>query len=460
MHYKPQLGDRVFMKMPREKALAGHPKLTIDWSGPFRVIECNLVRVQFDLLLKCPDEISDEPVKVVSKRKRGRKSKNSENDIFSAQVLVKKNICFRSKDEYDVADVMHFLHVGFRCDGQPFPAVEGRGSFPLDSCRCSRTTRVGQLLSVVPQPACDERIECVLDAARVPSDMRIMDKSYKVLTPKAIGFAYAFFRHRCLHVSIMAGTVPQEAPLRHSQLPGWPCDATRVIEYGWRIAKKLEWETIAQSVQNGQEHGRIVVVVPEVLHRIKFCHTSPNMAIFYYKSFREIRATNTAIFADDVGNVILVLPPREPADPYSWLQFVNALNLWLSCGAHVIVVNGPRAVEENSWDRLNAKTRSHINGYVDTYPSFLNQIHCLVPAEPGILSSTMACLKVGVVHNPDRWWPVEQAVEFFEFLRQSEGLREARRCKDSEKHEAERKSVGRKKRAVVWWAGDKGWPHL
>ncbi|KAK6061638.1 hypothetical protein COOONC_00694 [Cooperia oncophora] len=80
--------------------------------------------------------------------------------------------------------------------------------------------------------------------------------------------------------------------------------------------------------------------------------------------------------------------------------FVNALNLWLSCGAHVIVVNGPRAVEENSWDRLNAKTRSHINGYVDTYPSFLNQIHCLVPAEPGILSSTMACLKVGVVHNP------------------------------------------------------------
>ncbi|KAK6059014.1 hypothetical protein COOONC_03390, partial [Cooperia oncophora] len=264
------------------------------------------VRVQFDLLLKCPDEISDEPVKVVSKRKRGRKSKNSENDIFCAQVLVKKNICFRSKDEYDVADVMHFLHVGFRCDGQPFPAVEGRASFPLDSCRCSRTTRVGQLLSVVPQPACDERIECVLDAARVLAIwwdsgsvslkvQRIMDKSYKVLTPKAIGFAYAFFRHRCLHVSIMAGTVPQEAPLRHSQLPGWPCDATRVIEYGWRIAKNLEWETIAQSVQYGQEHGRIVVVVPEVLHRIKFCHTSPNMAIFYYKSFREIRATNTAI---------------------------------------------------------------------------------------------------------------------------------------------------------------------
>ncbi|KAK6038313.1 hypothetical protein COOONC_24182, partial [Cooperia oncophora] len=354
----------------------------------------DLVRVQFDLLLKCPDEISDGTVRVVS-----------EGASLLSLVVV---LVLRT------------------------------------------TTRASQLLSVVPQSACDE---CVSGCRTSPSDMvgfRIPDHGQVIQGADSQSDRIRIrFLPTSLSPSVERRLCQMEAPLRHSQFPGWPCDATRVIEYGWRIAKKLEWETIAQSVQYGQEHGRIVVVVPEVLHRIKFCHTSPNMAIFYYKSFREIRATNTAIFADDVGNVILVLPPREPADPYSWLQFVNALNLWLSCGAHVIIVNGPRAVEENSWDRLNAKTRSHINGYVDTYPSFLNQIHCLVPAEPGILSSTMACLKVGVVHNPDRWWPVEQAVEFFEF---SEGLREARLCKDSENHEAERKSVGSKKRSVVWKA--------
>ncbi|KAL6730441.1 hypothetical protein Aduo_001418 [Ancylostoma duodenale] len=32
----PKLGERVFMKMPTEKAKAKHPKLTFDWDGPYR----------------------------------------------------------------------------------------------------------------------------------------------------------------------------------------------------------------------------------------------------------------------------------------------------------------------------------------------------------------------------------------------------------------------------------------
>nr|CDJ92637.1 unnamed protein product [Haemonchus contortus] len=129
---------------------------------------------------------------------------------------------FRLEDEYEVANTMHFLHVKFRCDGEPFPALEGRAGFPLETCRCSRNTFVKDVLSEVPQPACEERIECVLDAARVLSIwwdpgsislkvQHIMDRSYQVLRPKAVGFAYAFFRHRCLHVGIMAGTVPQKS---------------------------------------------------------------------------------------------------------------------------------------------------------------------------------------------------------------------------------------------------------
>ncbi|VDO85689.1 unnamed protein product [Haemonchus placei] len=334
----------------------------------------------------------------------------------------------RLEDEYEVADTMHFLHVKFRCDGQPFPALEGRAGFPLETCRCSRNTFVKDMLSEVPQPACEERIECVLDAARVLSIwwdpgsislkvQRIMDRSYQVLRPKAVGFAYAFFRHRCLHVGIMAGTVPQKALFCHSQIQGWSLDLTRIIEYGWRIGRQMEWKHVEQSVQKAQEHSRTVVVVPEVLHRLKHCLTSSRTVIFYYKSFREVRATNTSLFADDIGKVVYVLPPKEPADPFSWLQFVNAINLWLTCGAHVIVVNGPRSSELNSWDRMNEKARNHLNGYVDTYPAFLSQLHYLIPSEPGVLSSAMACLKVGLVQDQKRWWAVDQAVEFYGFLR-------------------------------------------
>ncbi|KAK5969000.1 Integrase catalytic domain-containing protein [Trichostrongylus colubriformis] len=436
-HYKPKVGERVFMRMPREKMIAAHPKLAFDWSGPFRVIECSdnsalitsvtaeeePIRVQFDLLLKCPSEINDESVKVFSKRKRTRR-KESICGACTAQIVMNENTSFRVEDE--VSDSMHFLHVKFRCDGQPFPAIEGRAGFPLDSCRCSRSTYVRDLLPDIPPPAVDERVECVLDAARVLSIwwdvgsislkvQRIMDKSYKALKPKAVGFAYAFFRHRCLHVAIMAGSVPQGAPFRHTLLSDWMCDSTR-IKYGWRTAKKVKWSQVALTVQTGQEHSRIVLVIPEVLHRIQHCLIGSNTIVFYYKSFREVKATNTALFADDVGNVVYVLPPKEPTDPFSWLQFVNSLNLWL--GAHVTVVNGPRSVELHSWDRLNEKSRSHMTGYLDTYPAFMSRLHYLIPSEPGVLSPAMACSKVGVVHDPNRWWAVEQATEFYESLRQ------------------------------------------
>ncbi|KAK5974308.1 hypothetical protein GCK32_006545, partial [Trichostrongylus colubriformis] len=355
-HYKPKVGERVFMRMPREKMVAAHPKLAFDWSGPFRVLECSdnsalitsvtaeeePIRVQFDLLLKCPSEINDEPVKVFSKRKRMRR-KESMCGACRVQIVMNENTRFRVEDEYEVSDSMHFLHVQFRCDGQPFPAIEGRAGFQLNSCRCSRSTYVKDLLPDIPPPAVDERVECVLDAARVLSIwwdvgsislkvQRIMDRSYKVLKPKAVGFAYAFFRHRCLHVAIMAGSVPQGAPFRHTSLFDWICDSTRIIEYGWRIAKQVEWPQVALTEQSGQEHNRIVLVIPEVLHRIKHCLMGPNTIVFYYKSFRDVKATSTALFADDVGNVVYVLPPKEPTDPFSWLQFVNSLNLWLTCG--------------------------------------------------------------------------------------------------------------------------------
>ncbi|VDO61993.1 unnamed protein product [Haemonchus placei] len=60
----------------------------------------------------------------------------------------------RLEDEYEAANAMHFFHVKFLCDGQPFPALDGRAAFPLETCRCSRNTFVKDILSEVVQPAC------------------------------------------------------------------------------------------------------------------------------------------------------------------------------------------------------------------------------------------------------------------------------------------------------------------
>ncbi|KAK6033274.1 hypothetical protein OSTOST_00502 [Ostertagia ostertagi] len=207
----------------------------------------------------------------------------------------------------------------------------------------------------------------------------------------------------------MAGLVPQEAVLRHSLLSGLPWDTTRIIEYGWSIARQLEWSNICSTVQGANEHPRVVVVVRS--------STGSNTPVACRQGLRsllvdkdyDIRTTNNNLFANDVGVVVLILPPKEPSNAYSWIQFANVLKLWLSCGTQIR--------RGRNLDRLNEKARCHLQGYMDAFPAFVSQIHDMIPAEPGVLKSSMACLKVGVVHDPERWWHVEQAMEFYNFLR-------------------------------------------
>ncbi|KAL6724148.1 hypothetical protein Aduo_019063 [Ancylostoma duodenale] len=238
--------------------------------------------------------------------------------------------------------------------------------FPLASCRCSQAIVAGDLMPSLPQPAFDERLECVLDAARVLAiwwgqgsisqkmHLMDMDRSVLALNPKSVGYAYAFFRSRC--ISIMTAMVPKGAKFRHSPIFGWPWDVTRIAEYGWRISQELEWYSAERTVRS-DEHGRVAMIIPEVLTRLKHCLAGLKTTFYTYRSFKDIRTTNNLIFSKEVGNVILILPPREPEDRYCWVQFVAAIDLWLTCGAHVFVVNGPRSGEINNWDRMNEKVR-------------------------------------------------------------------------------------------------------
>ncbi|VDP45495.1 unnamed protein product [Heligmosomoides polygyrus] len=246
---------------------------------------------------------------------------------------------------------------------------------------------------------------------------RIMDRHYLALSTKAMGVAYAFFRTRCSHVLLMAGLVSPKARIRHSLVSWWPWDMTRVVEYGFEIGRRLEWSAVAPTVTLSDEHSKIALVIPECLTRLKHCRGSSELVLFYYKSFFDLSKKNTRLFADEVGRVVFVLPPREPEDPYSWIPFVGAVDLWLAYGAHVWIVNGPRSVEDQSWDRLNQKTRSHVLSYIDHHPEFLAQLHDKIPPEAGILKASMACLKVGLVRDPRKWWTTQQAVEFYNKLR-------------------------------------------
>ncbi|KAK6028267.1 hypothetical protein OSTOST_05691 [Ostertagia ostertagi] len=173
----------------------------------------------------------------------------------------------------------------------PSAPLIGRSSFKLDQCHCSRSIRVGDLVSMVPQAAREETVACVLDAARIFATwwdtssislevQRIVDKSFLAINPEAIGAS--------LQKVVLQFT-------DKSLISGWQWDTTKTIEFGWSIACQPEWSDICLTVEDANEHPRVVVAMPEVLHRLQHC-LSTRTRFFYYKSFKDIRTTNNNLF--------------------------------------------------------------------------------------------------------------------------------------------------------------------
>ncbi|EYB98415.1 hypothetical protein Y032_0131g1611 [Ancylostoma ceylanicum] len=294
----PQVGGRVFMKLPTEKRKSKHPKLTYDWDGPFRVLEVrdtsalisriganeDPLCIQMDLLRVCPDELSAEPIRSMTRRKQRRKVRKVTASSVKVARTVKceennVSLHFRSEREFDVNDEMHCLHGRFRCQGQPLPLMEGVPQMDMSQCNCSASITAVELIPDLPQPAQSHRVECVLEGARVIAIWQglgtlaekvkwILDPFHRRITPKSVALSYAFFRSRCLHISIMAGAVAANGIMRHAMISGWSCDITQIFELGWHIASRLSWK-IAQTTV-GKEHRKILIVVPESLHSLKF----------------------------------------------------------------------------------------------------------------------------------------------------------------------------------------------
>ncbi|XGW33812.1 hypothetical protein V3C99_017905 [Haemonchus contortus] len=98
----PRVGDRVFLKLPREKCAQKFPKLCEPWGGPYRVIETSEnsallshinekdepIRVPFDLLVLLPPEIGNTPLETKTKRVERRQAKVN---YVSCRVTVEGN---------------------------------------------------------------------------------------------------------------------------------------------------------------------------------------------------------------------------------------------------------------------------------------------------------------------------------------------------------------------------------
>ena len=382
-----------------------------------------------DLLRVCPEELSSEPVAPKTKRKQRRSArKPGRREVCAIQSQNKNTyqlLHSRSQREFDVTDEMHCLHARFRCQGQPLPLLEGVPQIDMSQCSCSAVITAGELIADLPQPAHSHRVECVLEGARVIAIWQgcgtlaekvawILDPFHRRVTPKSVALSYAFFRSRCLHVSVMAGAVPPDGIMRHPEISGWSCDITQIFEAGWRIATRISWKTAQSAV--GREHRKMLILVPECLHRLKFAAQGQrDTKLFHYKEFREIHLRKTDLFDDNLGKIVVVLPPVEPV-PGSWLPLVHAWSMWLQCGRTVFLIAGPRPQDINSWYRVAHQARVHMNGFLEEHQELIPQVVDKLMVENGVVDSNSPAYAVAVLDNENEWLPERQARLFHEFL--------------------------------------------
>ncbi|RCN39743.1 hypothetical protein ANCCAN_14315 [Ancylostoma caninum] len=351
-----------------------------------------------DLFRVCPEELSSEPVKPMTRRRQRRGGKVAVMRVKAERTFECKEsntFLLRSDREFDVNDEMHCLHGRFRCQGQPLPLLEELPQMDMSQCNCARVIAIWQ--------------DCGTLAEKVAW---IQDPFHRRITPESMG--YAFFRSRCLHLSVMAGTIPSDGIMRNALISGWSCDITQIFEMGWRIATRISWK-VAQSAVD-QEHRKLLIVVPETLHRLKFAAQGmKNTKVFYYSQFREIHLMKTELFDDNLGKVIVLLPSLEPK-PGTWLPLVHAWNMWLHCGCRVFLIAGPRPQDENSWYRVATQARVHMNGFLECHPELVPQVVDKLIVENGVIDHNSPAYAVAVRDDNDAWLPERQMRLFYEYL--------------------------------------------
>ncbi|KAK6056865.1 hypothetical protein COOONC_05627 [Cooperia oncophora] len=215
-----QTGDRVYMKIPAEKGKASHPKLTYDWTGPYRVLEASRnsalitligdneepLRIPFDHLVKVPPEIDDTPVKGLTKRgRRGRPKKRVPVATESAPRLTAGHDSLtvrkcnpiagptRTILPQSISSVLRltctttsYLPCLFR---RPWSTILPNA--PVPEWAPTTPYELGRALTIAMQTHTPDAVKRDL----------LLDDSYHTLSPSALAIAYAYFRGACMHIS-------------------------------------------------------------------------------------------------------------------------------------------------------------------------------------------------------------------------------------------------------------------
>uniref|UniRef100_A0A7I4YHH5 RNA-directed DNA polymerase n=1 Tax=Haemonchus contortus TaxID=6289 RepID=A0A7I4YHH5_HAECO len=379
-------GDRVYMKLPSEKGKSRHPKLTTDWSGPFRVIEASTnsalitligenkepLRVQFDHLLKVPREIDD--TRLTGKTQRGRRKKT----VAAIQAMPANSKDLMSRFLYFstvTSSSTNVRNIDWTCPGEI--VVNGQHVACTANAPINSPLPFAPLLSTLTfrSPYDFARLIAIMTQSHIPEHFRVarmLDSSYDTVTIKSIGFAISFYRAHCIHMTL--ATVADARGVTQGYLPrskSDPYNLPNMYVDAVKFANENPWTEMSWRLVKPR---RTLIVLPEGFQGVLDCFESPLMTAKLAIEPDDIQA---AWFEEEEWSAIMLFSPARYVVASRWMNAWFLLVQAVAKGAELYVLPGPK--DDRSWGITVDLLRDFAEETVVQRPPLKQRIHCLLP---------------------------------------------------------------------------------
>ncbi|EYC17456.1 hypothetical protein Y032_0030g2058 [Ancylostoma ceylanicum] len=295
--------------------------------------------IQFDHLIKVPEEIDDEPINIKTRRKQ--KPRNKELNKALCKMIIMSNSFFRNKR----ATAQDVNSIEWRC---PEEMKHGENSIicsvvvpilsvipetPLGALTFATPYELGRLISIM-------RMTHVPESWRVA---RILDNCFDHLSVVGLGIAIASFKKKCTHVSL--------ASVRYNSQPV-PIHPPRSDEDHYNMALLYERAVEFAGMNPWNENmlkdipaAKILILLPRGFEKATDSIRTSSVVVKVYYCPEDIEEEGL------IGEIsaVFLFSPTEYAAPHRWSTAWLHLLRAVSFGTELIALPGPQG--DHEWRR-------------------------------------------------------------------------------------------------------------
>ncbi|EYC28494.1 hypothetical protein Y032_0007g3255 [Ancylostoma ceylanicum] len=339
-------GDRVYLRVPTEKGKAKHPKLTNEWSGPYRVIKVSDTSatitainrdeeplcIPFDELRKLPPSLDDEPVLTTRQRaKRGRPKKG--NRVSANQTS------FRVAVGDPREDPLHLLHP---CDCGMFNtrAHVGLPGLRSDLARSKPVKNLFELASVASialHPHWGDR----------KKEEELLNPSPTYMTVHGLASAIQAHSKYCYKFA-SALKAKEGVELEHPELftsnPGYSI----ALCYRQAMARRHQ---ITTQYEDDMPGNPIIIAMPHSFSRVlKDVNEPPTVKFIVYSHFGDMADQLNKL---PISSSIVWVWPNTMPTSRDMILVQQAVERHLQCGGTMELIPPPFEISrEKDWRRI------------------------------------------------------------------------------------------------------------